>query len=156
MSQCLLLDPPAGIINGAGGKLDDVESIERAGGVFQLVIDRVLVPLERVQRRDSHPVMEDGVPRVEPVLVNRSRATRHEIQQAGCRVPPVGETDHAGQLFRPTPARTCIVSHMLINAQGFDTVETSRVRGGFRAFEHCRLRMLLITGGLDASPHTQP
>lgn len=26
---------------------------------------------------------------------------------------------------------------------------------GFRNFEHYRLRMLLITGGLDASPHTQ-
>lgn len=26
---------------------------------------------------------------------------------------------------------------------------------GFRNFEHYRLRMLLITGGLDAPPHTQ-
>ncbi|WP_311200462.1 MULTISPECIES: transposase [unclassified Kocuria] len=30
-----------------------------------------------------------------------------------------------------------------------------RIAGGFRNFEHYRLRMLLITGGLDASPHTQ-
>ena len=30
-----------------------------------------------------------------------------------------------------------------------------RIARGFRNFEHYRLRMLLITGGLDASPHTQ-
>ena len=30
-----------------------------------------------------------------------------------------------------------------------------RIARGFRSFEHYRLRMLLITGGLDASPHTQ-
>ena len=30
-----------------------------------------------------------------------------------------------------------------------------RIAGGFRSFGHYRLRMLLITGGLDASPHTQ-
>ena len=30
-----------------------------------------------------------------------------------------------------------------------------RTARGFRNFEHYRLRMLLITGGLDTSPHTQ-
>ena len=30
-----------------------------------------------------------------------------------------------------------------------------RIARGFRNFEHYRLRMLLITGGFDASPHTQ-
>ncbi|SLM93191.1 Mobile element protein [Brachybacterium nesterenkovii] len=30
-----------------------------------------------------------------------------------------------------------------------------RIARAFRNFEHYRLRMLLITGGLDASPHTQ-
>ncbi|MEW1977517.1 transposase [Kocuria palustris] len=30
-----------------------------------------------------------------------------------------------------------------------------RIARGFRNYEHYRLRMLLITGGLDASPHTQ-
>ncbi|ETJ01289.1 MAG: Transposase family protein, partial [Actinomyces urogenitalis DORA_12] len=30
-----------------------------------------------------------------------------------------------------------------------------RIARGFRNVEHYRLRMLLITGGLDASPHTQ-
>ena len=30
-----------------------------------------------------------------------------------------------------------------------------RIAGGFRNFEHYRLRMLLITGDLDASAHTQ-
>ncbi|MGP9746532.1 transposase [Brachybacterium sp. AOP29-B2-41] len=31
----------------------------------------------------------------------------------------------------------------------------SRIARGFRNFEHCRLRMLLIAGGLDASPDTR-
>ncbi|MFC0673164.1 transposase [Brachybacterium hainanense] len=30
-----------------------------------------------------------------------------------------------------------------------------RIPRGFRNFEHYRLRTLLITGGLDTSPHTQ-
>lgn len=30
-----------------------------------------------------------------------------------------------------------------------------RIARGFRNFEHYRLRMLLITSGVDASPHTQ-
>ena len=30
-----------------------------------------------------------------------------------------------------------------------------RIVRGVRNFEHYRLRMLLIAGGLDASPHTQ-
>lgn len=31
----------------------------------------------------------------------------------------------------------------------------SRIARGFRNFEHYRLRKLLLTGGLDASPHDQ-
>ena len=39
---------------------------------------------------------------------------------------------------------------------GHELVELGRrIAGGFRNFEHYRLRMLLITGGLDASLHTQ-
>lgn len=30
-----------------------------------------------------------------------------------------------------------------------------RIARGFHIFEHCRLRMLLIAGSLDVSPHTQ-
>ena len=30
-----------------------------------------------------------------------------------------------------------------------------RIARGFRSFDQYRLRMLLITGGLDTSPHTQ-
>ena len=96
VSERLLLDTMADIIDGAGGELDDVEGIEHAGGVFQLIVDRVLVPLERVQSRDLDSITEGGAARVEPVLVNRPGASRDEVQQAGCGVSTAGEIDHAG------------------------------------------------------------
>ena len=120
VSQRVLLDTTADIIDCAGGKLDDVEDIQHAGGAFQLVIARVLIPLERVQRRDSHPVPEGGAPRVEPVLVHGARASRDEVQQAGYGVSAAGEVDHAGQFFRPPPARTRVVPDVLVGAQDFD------------------------------------
>lgn len=52
VAEGLLLDPTARVIDGAGGELDDVERIQHAGGVLELVIDRVLVALERVECGD--------------------------------------------------------------------------------------------------------
>ena len=71
VAEGLLLNATANVIDSAGGKLDDVEGIQHAGGVFQLVIDRILVALERVQSRDLDSITEGGAARVEPVLVNR-------------------------------------------------------------------------------------
>nr|BFF05047.1 hypothetical protein GCM10023233_00160 [Brevibacterium otitidis]BFF08582.1 hypothetical protein GCM10023233_35510 [Brevibacterium otitidis] len=69
--ECLLLDAPADVINSAGGELHDVKSIEHTGGVVELVIDRVFVSLERVQRRDPHTLAEGRPACGEPVLVHR-------------------------------------------------------------------------------------
>ena len=44
------------VICGLGAELDDMERVEDRGGVFELVIDRVLVPVERIQRRLFDPV----------------------------------------------------------------------------------------------------
>ena len=54
----VLLDAAAYLIKGIAGELDDMEGIEDAGCVLELVVDGVLVSLEGVQRRDLHPRTE--------------------------------------------------------------------------------------------------
>ena len=44
-----------------------MEGVQHAGRVFELVIDRVLAALERVQRRDLDPVAERLAALVQPV-----------------------------------------------------------------------------------------
>ena len=48
----VLLDAATYLIKGIAGELDDVEGIEDAGGVLELVINGVLVSLEGIQCRD--------------------------------------------------------------------------------------------------------
>ena len=54
----VLLDAATHLIESVASELDDVKGIEDAGGVLELVVDGVLVSLEGVQRRDSHPRTE--------------------------------------------------------------------------------------------------
>ena len=58
VAQCVLLDATAYLTWGVAGELDDVKGIEHAGGVLELVINGVLISLEGIQRRDSHPRAE--------------------------------------------------------------------------------------------------
>ena len=58
MTGRVLLDAAAYLIKGIAGELDDMEGIEDAGCVLELVVDGVLVSLEGVQRRDLHPRTE--------------------------------------------------------------------------------------------------
>jgi hypothetical protein len=51
----LLLHPTPHVVDDLGGELDDVEGVEHRAGVLQLVIDGVLVPVERVQGGDLDP-----------------------------------------------------------------------------------------------------
>ena len=48
----VLLDAAAYLIKGIAGELDDMEGVEDAGGVLELIVDGVLVSLEGIQRRD--------------------------------------------------------------------------------------------------------
>lgn len=48
----VLLDAATHLIKGIAGELDDMEGVEHAGCVLELVIDGVLVSLEGIQRRD--------------------------------------------------------------------------------------------------------
>ena len=54
----VLLDAATHLIESVASELDDVEGIQDAGGVLELIVDGVLVSLEGVQRRDSHPRTE--------------------------------------------------------------------------------------------------
>ena len=54
----VLLDAATHLIESVASELDDVKGIEHAGGVLELVINGVLVSLEGIQRRDSHPRTE--------------------------------------------------------------------------------------------------
>ena len=54
----VLLDAATHLTWGVASELDDVEGIEDAGGVLELVVDGVFISLEGIQRRDSHPRTE--------------------------------------------------------------------------------------------------
>ena len=54
----VLLDAATHLTWGVASELDDVEGIQDAGGVLELIVDGVLVSLEGVQRRDLHPRTE--------------------------------------------------------------------------------------------------
>ena len=58
VTQGVLLDAATHLIESVASELDDMEGIEDAGGVLELIVDGVLVSLEGVQRRDSHPRTE--------------------------------------------------------------------------------------------------
>ena len=58
VSQCVLLDAATHLVKGVASELDDMEGVEDAGGVLELIVDGVLISLEGVQRRDSHPRTE--------------------------------------------------------------------------------------------------
>ena len=44
----VLLDPAPALVEGLAGEGDDVEGVQHGDGVVELVIDRVLVAVERV------------------------------------------------------------------------------------------------------------
>ena len=58
VTQGVLLDAATHLIESVASELDDMEGIQDAGGVLELIVDGVLVSLEGIQRRDSHPRTE--------------------------------------------------------------------------------------------------
>ena len=83
VTQGVLLDATAYFIKGATGELDDMEGIEDAGGVLELVINGVLISLEGIQRRDSHPCTKVFSALGQPVLMRGARPAWDQVQQAG-------------------------------------------------------------------------
>ena len=52
MTQGVLLDAATHLIESVASELDNMEGIQDAGCVLELIVDGVLVSLEGVQRRD--------------------------------------------------------------------------------------------------------
>ena len=75
----VLLDATTYLIKGVAGELDDVKGVQHAGGVLELVINGVLVSLEGIQRRDSHPRTEVFSALGQPVLMHGARPSRDQV-----------------------------------------------------------------------------
>ena len=114
----VLLDATTHLIESVTGELDDVKGIEDAGGVLELVINGVLISLEGIQRRDSHPRTEVFSALGQPVLVHGARPSWDQIQQAGRGVIlPACQVDDAGELTGAPAASVLVVPHVLVNPQ---------------------------------------
>lgn len=115
MPESLLLDPAANVIDRCAGELD-VEGVQHAGGVLELVIDRVLVALERVQRRDLGPFAERVAAFVPPVAVCLTGSARDQVQEPGSRMRSASQIDHPGELLRAARARVPVVPDVLVHS----------------------------------------
>ena len=95
----VLLDAATHLVKGVASELDDMEGIQDAGGVLELIVDGVLVSLEGIQRRDSHPRTEVFSALGQPVLVHGARPAWDQVQQP-CRgvILPARQVHDAGEL----------------------------------------------------------
>jgi len=64
-----LLDPATDLVECGRAEFDDVEGVEHRYGILELVVDGVLVTMERVQRGDLNPLAERVVAVSKPRLV---------------------------------------------------------------------------------------
>ena len=114
----VLLDAATHLIESVASELDDAKGIQDAGGVLELVINGLLISLEGIQRRDSHPRTEVFAALGQPVLVHGARPSRDQIQQAGRgMILPSRQVDDAGELTGPSSASVLVVPHVLVNPQ---------------------------------------
>ena len=141
----VLLDATTHLIESVTGELDDVKGIEHAGGVLELVINGVLISLEGIQRRDSHPRTEVFSALGQPVLVHGARPSRDQVQQAGRgMILPACQVHDAGELTWASSASVLVMPHMLIDPQRPHPCEAGGViRCGLQA-------------RLDMGPHGVP
>lgn len=130
VAEGLLLDPAADVIHCSPGELDDVERIQHADGVLELVIDPVLVSLERVQRCDLDLLAELLATLVQPGAVGLAGSAGDEVKEPGSGVSRAGQIDHPGELLRSAPARVTVVPHMLIDTQDLHALEPGRIIRG--------------------------
>ena len=168
VTQGVLLDAAAYLIEGIAGELDDVKGIEHAGGVLELIVDGVLISLEGIQRRDSHPRSEVFSALGQPVLVHGARPSRDQVQQAGRgMILPSCQVHDAGELTRASAASVLVMPHVLVNPQHPNPCETGGViRCGLQArldvgphgiLRSCQLSSQSCNGGsLEAQLSDRP
>ena len=136
MTEGVLLHAASDLVECGGAELDDVEGVKDRDGVVELVIDGVLVAVERVQGGDLDAGTERLVPRLQPRLVGRTRAVGHEVEESCFHLPLLGsgQIDHAGEFLGSAAAvgdglGGHVVPHVLIDAQGRDLLEPGLVGG---------------------------
>ena len=79
----VLLDATTHLIESVTGELDDMEGVEHAGGVLELVINGVLAVPGRDPASDSHPRTEVFAALGQPVLVYGARPARDQVHSSG-------------------------------------------------------------------------
>ena len=125
----VLLDAATHLIESVASELDDAKGIQDAGGVLELVINGLLISLEGIQRRDSHPRTEVFAALGQPVLVHGARPSRHQVQQAGRgMILPACQVHDAGELTWAPSASVLVMPHMLVNPQHPNPCETGGVQ----------------------------
>ena len=114
----VLLDAAAYLIESVASELDDMEGVQHAGCVLDLVIDGVLISLEGIQRRDSHSRAEVFAALGQPVLVHGARPSWDQVQQAGRgMILPSRQVHDAGELTGAPSASVLVMPYVLVNPQ---------------------------------------
>ena len=79
----LLLDSAPDVVDDLGAELEDVERVEYRDGVGELVVDGVLIAVERVRRRHLDPSAKRNTTLLEPVGVGIPEPARDQITGPG-------------------------------------------------------------------------
>ena len=126
-----LLDAAADLIDDLGAELHDVERVEHRGGVGELVVDGVLVAVERVQARHLDSPAERVTALLQPVGVGLPGPAGAQVQQPrpGPAVAVGGEVDHPGKQLR---SATAGVEMLGVDEHIWHHVSTKPVQDGGR------------------------
>ena len=112
VTQGVLLDAATHLTWSVASELDDMEGIEHAGCVLELIVDGVLISLEGIQSRDLDTGTEVFAALGQPVLVHGARPSRDQVQQAGCgMILPACQVYDAGELTRTSAASVLMMPH---------------------------------------------
>ena len=112
VTQSVLLDATAYLTWGITGELDDVEGIQDAGGVLELIVDGVLAVPGRGLASRFAPRTEVFAALGQPVLMRGARPSWDQSQQAGRgMILPACQVDDAGEFTWAPAASVLVVPH---------------------------------------------
>lgn len=83
VAEGVLLDAATDFIDRVTAEFDDMKGVQNSDGVFELIVNGVLVAAERIQGCDGDVVPEHGVAGLEPVGVGGAGAAGHQVEQPG-------------------------------------------------------------------------
>lgn len=146
MSEGVLLDAAAHLVDRLRAEFHDVERVEHRGGVLELVVDRGLVAREQIKGCDLHVAPEAVAAAFESGRIRLPRPAGYQIQQPRPRLSVLvaAEIDHPGQLLRAALAGVDVMPDVLIDAERGDPIKPGLIG---------RQRDEL---GLDSAPHRLP